>query len=261
MAGGVPSSGPSRSNPSGNTTAMTSGVSRSRSLPFSARAGEAMRRAVIATKTPTRTLHIRSTRLFKLPHHPILALHSCIDLGVRIKFAAFVYDLRNRKAPTTSRFKAISSNFKFRCARNVNGRDEHGHDTLTGGLPQQTSCCLVEVARALKDNHNTRLLKGLGAQLDKLVDDFLAIAARDLQATPADIRGQDGHGNAQRGLAEDVHVVDVRTLARQVFHDFGQALVGRGFERGPAELAGIIHADALVDQELNGLDRQRPFFR
>ncbi len=40
MAGGVPSSGPSRSAP-GNTTAITSGVSRSRSLPFSATAGVA----------------------------------------------------------------------------------------------------------------------------------------------------------------------------------------------------------------------------
>src|SRR6266436_3894244 len=40
MAGGEPSSGPSRSAPPGKTTAITSGVRRSRSLPFSATAGD-----------------------------------------------------------------------------------------------------------------------------------------------------------------------------------------------------------------------------
>ena len=54
-------------------------------------------------------------------------------------------------------------------------------------------------------------------------------------------------------------MVDVRTLAGQVFHDVDHALIGRDFERGPAELPDIIHADALVEQELDGLDRSRTF--
>src|SRR5580704_2979832 len=50
MAGGEPSSGPSRSAP-GKTTAITSGVSRSRSLPFSASTGEAKASAASASTT------------------------------------------------------------------------------------------------------------------------------------------------------------------------------------------------------------------
>src|SRR2546421_10878311 len=51
MAGGAPSSGPNFSAP-GYTTAMTCGVSRWASLPFSAKAGEAKTSATKAIKTP-----------------------------------------------------------------------------------------------------------------------------------------------------------------------------------------------------------------
>jgi hypothetical protein len=54
----MPSSGPSRSAP-GNTTAITSEVSRSRSLPFSAAAGVAM---ASATSTSTSSASEKASR-------------------------------------------------------------------------------------------------------------------------------------------------------------------------------------------------------
>ena len=124
---------------------------------------------------------------------------------------------------------------------------------LGGAIPQ------VQVPAALKDHIDPGLVESAGAQFEQQLGGVLPISARDLKAAGPDIPGEDGQGNAQRGLSELVLLIDLCALADQVRDDVVQPLIGGCVQRGPAVLPRGIHVGAVLHQELCRLDRRGSF--
>src|SRR5262245_8932603 len=82
---------------------------------------------------------------------------------------------------------------------------------LYGAIPQ------IQVATALEDHIDPRLIERAGAQVEQQLGCVLPVSARDLKTPGADILGEDGQGNAQCRLSEFVLLIDLRALADQKF--------------------------------------------
>jgi len=114
---------------------------------------------------------------------------------------------------------------------------------------------IVQIATAHEHNIDPGLSEGGSAQLQQQVGDVLAVPPRDLQPASTNIPGQDGERNAQRGLAEGVHLVNLRAFADQELDDIIQPLIRSRVQCRPTVLSNGGDISAALDKELCCLDR------